>query len=112
MLHAVHLVELLGKLRAAVRKDETVGEDFYQMLLDAIWKDGEDGDHVEIAKTMLEILEPERIGSLKPISTIFAEAPYRICCCCGVQEHPENTREITRRAYCLKCVGAHGLEGK
>ena len=109
MLHAVHLVELLGKLKAAVRKRESVGQDFYDLLLDAIWKDGDAGNHEEIARTMLEILEPERIGGIKPFETIFSESAYQLCWCCGAEIHPENSAKVNRRTTCVKCIESHEL---
>ncbi len=109
MLHAVHLVDLLGKLKSAVRKDKSLGQDFYELLLHAIWKDGEEGNHEEIARTMLEMIEPERLGGIKSFETMFSESAFQLCWCCGAEIHPENTAKVARRTCCVKCVESHGL---
>jgi hypothetical protein len=109
MLHAVHLVELLGKLKAATGKNGARWDDFQALIHDAVWEDGDAGDHEEITRTLLEMLEPERIGGIKPFNAIFLESAYKLCWCCGAEIHPENSAKVDRRTCCVKCIESHGL---
>jgi hypothetical protein len=67
------LIDVLQKLKTAVGERRFSIADMVELLVDACYGREEHGDIPEIAETILEILEPDRIGHVRWVDETLPE---------------------------------------
>ena len=93
MIDEIDLAALLKRLRSRVGQDYAVMQDVLTLVADAcIAPEGQKSDAIEIAKTILEIAYPERVGKVLLM--------HLVCTLCGDRLEAGSDKE---QGTCLAC---------
>jgi len=91
MIDDIDLAAYLKRLRSRVKDDFSILKDTLTLISDAcVAPDGAHSDALQIAKTMLEIAYPERVGQIR----------FTTCLKCGVDLASESSM---KQGSCLDC---------